>query len=177
MKKKELVIADSWCHKVLNAEMALLGITFTVDVLALEPGEESQVAINIMLTPGNGLAFAVSADSNWQYFKNADELIKAINDVEIVNRVYFGLFKLWQCLEPKHTNAMVMRHELYIGELFDVENDKASDAYYKRLVYATNHMYKYVKRILLRETPDWSVTSTPIVHLRKPFRPLTNFDE
>lgn len=177
MKKKELVISDSWCHQVLEAQMALLGITFSVDVLALEPREESDVAINIMPVLGNGLAIAVNTNGTWQYFKNADEFIKAVSDIDIITSVYFGLFKLWHCLEPKHTNAMVMRHELYIEELFDVENDKASDAYYKRLVYATNHMYKYVKRISLRETPDWSVTSTPIVYRSKPFRPLTNFDE
>ena len=176
MKKKELVMPESWQHQVVEAVIASLDLTISVDMLTLEQGSCDKDAISILVTPNNALTFAVNTSNKWQRFNDFDELAKSGCYEKTIERIYFGLFKYWQCLQPEKASSLLAYHELYTGIVDEAVNDKTSETDFDKLVYVTGHLYRHVKRLMLKEVPDWSVAPSPITYRGKPLRPSMILD-
>ena len=84
--------------------------------------------------------------------------------IEIIQHVYFGLFKLWQCLTPSKARKMILRNKLYQETIGDAAKDKTSSIYFDRLAYVTGHLYRFIKSLLQKKSPNWSVIAAPIIY-------------
>lgn len=162
--KKELNIPKTWQYQVKEAVISSIDMSFAVDMLSLMPIDNCSHEINIVLLPNNGLSFTVKQDESWQNYENLDELAKHYSNPKIIQDVYFGLFKLWQCLTPSKARKMILRNKLYQETIGDAAKDKTSSIYFDRLAYVTGHLYRFIKSLLQKKSPNWSVIATPIIY-------------
>lgn len=171
--KKELVIPEPWKHHAIQACVSSIDMHFYVDVLALTQAEDGAIEINIVLLPNNRLGFAIKQGENWHHYENLDALAESACGIEIIQHVYFGLFKLWKCLTPSKARKMVLRNILYQQSI----GDKESNMYFDRLVYVTGHLYRFVQRLLQKESPNWSVIAEPIISGEMSSKTQPNLDK
>ncbi len=174
--KKELVIPQSWQHHVMQATISSIAMCFDVEVLSITQSDDHASDFSIILLSNNGLGFAVKYDGNWQCYKNLEALIEHCSDIDVIQHVYFGLFKLWQCLTPSKARKIVLRNRLYQESIGDAVKDTSSSMYFDRLVYVTGHLYRFVIRVLQKESPNWSVIAEPIICGETPSKHLLNLD-
>ena len=175
--KKVINTPHNWKHEIVEAELSALGVPLRINCLSLSSSKTCSLNIKVLIMPNNVISYIIEINGKWHHFSDFGALMYHGFDIETHDAIFYALLKLWQCLTPSKTKLIIEYYELYQQVLLEADKELEPEIYFDKMLYVTNHLFKKIKRLIRKESLDWSVTAKPIEYHSNPHGRLLKLNE